>query len=195
MQPETTNYEKFETGNPVVRGLIAGFFRKIRESVRSEPAECVLDAGCGEGMTFYQLGDLLPENVHGFDINPECVAYARERFPHVSVTEAGIDDLPYADNTFDLVLCMEVLEHLPEPEAALRELKRVASRRLIFSVPHEPWFRIGSFCRGKYWRTLGNHPEHVNHWSRPGFHRFLKQEFPEVRVGAAFPWLIGETRV
>jgi len=195
MHPSTTNFEKFETGNALVRKLIDRFFERIRDAVRAEPVECMLDAGCGEGMTFYQLGELLPENVAGFDINPECVAFARERFPSAHLSQEDIYNLPYEEGRFDLVLCMEVLEHLSEPEAAIRSLKRVASRRLIFSVPHEPWFRLGSLCRGKYLKTWGNHPEHVNHWTPASFERFLGEVFTEVRVGRSFPWIIAEARI
>ena len=68
--------------------------------------------------------------------------------------------MPFEDDSFDLVLCLEVLEHVPEPGAALAELARVCCGRIVLSVPDEPWFRLGSLARGKYLRGLGDHPEH-----------------------------------
>jgi len=194
MSPETTNHEKFQTGNPVVRKLIDDFFNKIRSRVAAAHANHLLDAGCGEGMTLQRLGDLVPEEVTGFDINPECVAYTKSLFPSAEITQEDIYNLPYPTSSFELIICLEVMEHLPDPEAALTSLHRVASDRLIFSVPHEPYFQIGSFLRGKYWRSLGNHPEHVNHWSPASFKALLSRHFKEVEVDTSFPWIIAEVR-
>lgn len=195
MKPQTTNFEKFQTGNVVVRRLIGRFFAKIRHYVSLRPSSSLLDAGCGEGMTLYQLNDLLPSSVTAFDLNPACVEYSKALFPEASISVQNIYDLPYKQQSFDLVLCMEVLEHLPDPLEALRALKRVAVGRLILSVPHEPWFRLGSLCRGKYLKTLGNHPEHINHWSPASFKVFLEKEFDQVTIDTSFPWIIAEVIV
>lgn len=192
MDVNTTNFEKFQTENFVVRRLIDGFFAKIRHVVASRPCAKLLDAGCGEGMTLYKLNDLLPDSVTGFDLNPTCVEYTKGLFPSADITVQNIYELPYGDYQFELVLCLEVLEHLPDPLQAIRDLKRVASGRLVLSVPHEPWFRVGSFLRGKYLKSWGNHPEHVNHWSPATFKVFLEQEFDDVTVDTSFPWIIAE---
>ena len=74
---------------------------------------------------------------------------------------------------FDLVLAIEVLEHVPDPAAALRELARVARRDVVLSVPREPIWRAANMARGKYWGDLGNTPGHIQHWSRAGFVRLV----------------------
>ncbi len=76
--------------------------------------------------------------------------------------DADITSLGFRRGSFELVLCLEVLEHVPHPLAALAELRRVASRRCLISVPHEPSFRLATFLRGKHLRQWGNHPEHVH---------------------------------
>jgi 2-polyprenyl-3-methyl-5-hydroxy-6-metoxy-1,4-benzoquinol methylase len=195
MKPETTNFEKFNTGNPIVRRLINNFFEKISDKFTAEPVDHLLDAGCGEGMTLYQMRNHLPTRVTGFDINPDCVAYTKEMFPQANITVEDVFNLPYQDKAFDLVICLEVFEHLPNPELALKALKHVASKRLILSVPHEPWFQLGSFCRGKYLKSWGNHPEHINHWSPGSFETFLKQEFTDVSIDTSLPWIIAEIKV
>ncbi len=195
MNPDTTNFEKFQTANPVVRHLIKRFFSRVRCRVGSMSSQNMLDAGCGEGMSLFQLRDLLPESVKGFDINSDCVAYTAKQFPDAGITQEDIFKLPYEDAEFDLVICFEVMEHLPRPEDALRALKRVANKRIIITVPHEPWFQLGSLCRGKYLKTWGNHPEHINHWSPRSFEKWLREEFNEVEVETSFPWIIAEVRV
>lgn len=62
---------------------------------------------------------------------------ARQTHPEIDVV-ADIQHIPMADEQFDAVVCLEVLEHVPDPEQALRELHRVLARggRLVLSVPH-----------------------------------------------------------
>lgn len=188
--PESTNYEKFQTQNPVVRRLIDRFYDRVSATVGPLDATSVLDAGCGEGETLTRLDGLLPDRVAAVDLSEEAVLFASRRLPSVDVTRHSIEDLPFEDDSFELVICLEVLEHLPEPGRALRELARVSAGNLVISVPHEPWFRLGSLLRGKYVRGLGNHPEHVNHWNRGTLRAFLESHLAVTSVTGSFPWLI-----
>src|SRR5262249_59414544 len=97
--------------------------------------------------------------------------------------------LPFAADSFDVVLCLEVLEHLQDPLPAVRELSRVARRGLILSVPYEPYFRIGNVLRGKHLSRLGAHPEHVQHSNRRTFRSFRRPAVKDVDVVVGFPWI------
>jgi SAM-dependent methyltransferase len=192
---ETTNYEKFQTRNPVVLRLFDGFFETVGRMVAEVEPASVLDAGCGEGETIERLGDLLPHPVTGVDLNPESVRFAAERLPGDRFDTADLLSLPFEDDSFDLVLCLEVLEHIPDPRPALAELARVSSGELILSVPHEPWFRLGNLARGKYLAGLGNHPEHVNHWNPRTFREFLSGAVEPVEVTTSLPWVVARCQV
>ena len=192
--PETTNFTKFKTGNPVVQYLINRFYTKVTKYILREPFDSILDAGCGEGMTLQKLRGYLPRNVTAFDLNHDCVHYTSAWFPGANITSQDILHLPYDKEEFDLVICLEVLEHLERPDLALKSLKRVARNRLIFSVPYEPWFQVGSFLRGKYLKYWGNHPEHINHWSPNTFEQFLSREFSAVSIDTSLPWIIAQVR-
>ena len=122
------------------------------------------------------------------------LAIAGQRLPDASLSVANLLELPFADDQFDLVLCLEVLEHLPDPAAGLAELARVSGRDIVVSVPHEPWFRLGSLARGKYLKTWGNHPEHVNHWNPRSLREFLATQVEVVEVKSSTPWLIARCR-
>lgn len=65
-----------------------------------------------------------------------------------------IHKLTYKNNQFDTVSCLQVLEHVKDPPQAIRELMRVAKKRIIISVPIEPSFTL---CRG----PLGWNKEHL----------------------------------
>ena len=57
--------------------------------------------------------------------------------------------LSFGDDEFDMATAIEVLEHVPEPEATLAEMARVARRRLLVSVPREPLWRGLNVARGR----------------------------------------------
>jgi SAM-dependent methyltransferase len=192
---QSTNYEKFQTGNPVVRRLIDGFYAHVRSIVRPLEASSLLDAGCGEGETLARLGGDLPPRVAAIDLDPAAAAFTATRVPAAEVLTGSIGELPYADDSFDLVLCLEVLEHIEDPATALADLARVARRDIVISVPDEPWFRLGSLARGKYLSGFGNHPEHVNHLTPRSLHRLLSTQLEVVRLRRSLPWLIAHCRV
>lgn len=191
---ETSNYEKFQTGNPVVQRLIGRFYEQVEEIVRPIAPATVLDAGCGEGETLDRLGELMPVGAVGIDLNQQSVEFAARRLPDATIRRADLLALPFGDRSFELVLCLEVLEHLPDPAAGLAELVRVSTGEIVVSVPHEPWFRLGSLARGKYLRTWGNHPEHVNHWNPRSFRSFLAAQTEVVEIRTSMPWIIGRCR-
>lgn len=192
---ETTNYEKFQTSNPVVRRLFDRFFDRVSAEIEASHPTRVLDAGCGEGETIERLGPILPKPVQGVDLNPESVEFASARLPEHHFEVGDLTALRFEDSSFDLVLCLEVLEHIPEPGAALAEIARVSSSEIVLSVPHEPWFRLGSLARGNYLSGWGNHPEHVNHWNPRSFRRFLEPVVDVVEVRTSLPWVIARCRV
>jgi SAM-dependent methyltransferase len=93
----------------------------------------MLDAGCGSGRTLTELawyGDAV-----GVDADPACVRTATER-GH-SARLGSIAHLPFPSARFDLITCLDVIEHLPDDVAALTELRRVTmpGGRLLVTVP------------------------------------------------------------
>jgi SAM-dependent methyltransferase len=193
--PISSNQAKYESGNPVVQRLLGRFFGRVEAAVAPLGAESVLDAGCGEGEALHRLAAVLPGRVAAVDLEDRCVAEVRARFPAVEASRGSVTDLAFADASFDLVLCLEVLEHLDDPAAAVAELARVSSRHVVVSVPYEPWFRLGNLLRGNHLAGLGNHPEHVNHFNRASLRRLLETSLDVAEVSVAFPWLVATARV
>ena len=101
---------------------------------------------------------------------------------------ADIVDLPFPDRSFDLVLAIEVLEHVTDPASALAELARIATGSLVLSVPREPVWRVANVARGKYIGDLGNTPGHINHWSSRSFAGLVSRHFAVDGVRKPFPW-------
>lgn len=199
MEIGTSNHAKYQEAesSPLVRGLMDRLFAAVRRPITAFHPQSLLDAGCGEGHAVDELAAVLPPTYLGIDANPACIDYCRARHPGADFRVASVVDLPFADAAFDVVLCMEVLEHLDDPARGLSELARVARVGVVLSVPFEPVFQLGNALRGKYPATWGNHPEHVQHWGRRSFPRWLARSpaLRDIRVGVAGPWLVASARV
>lgn len=183
MAKNNGNLQKHLNSNPLQRLLINRFHARVLRWVDFLRPVTILDAGCGEGFVLDRL-----RGGFGVDISAPALAYARQRLDD-PVNQANLYNLPFADNSFDLVVCLEVLEHLPEPGHGLAELLRVARWFVLVSVPHEPWFRTANFLRGKHLAALGNDPEHLQNFTGPEFRRFVGC-FPGKLLwhGYSFPW-------
>jgi ubiquinone/menaquinone biosynthesis C-methylase UbiE len=180
---------KYVAANPASQLLIRQFMATLIEYVSLVNPSSVLDIGCGEGLVVRQLRQICPDaRIHGLDIAPNLIEAAQRIEPNASYVQADVCRLPVAENAYDLVICTEVLEHLPNPERALVEIARVGGRAFILSVPREPWWRIANVLRGSYLEQLGNTPGHVNHWGSDAFLRFLSNNMRVARVRNPFPW-------
>jgi SAM-dependent methyltransferase len=187
------NRQKHLNPNPLQRTLLDRFHQKVAELVRRTGATCLLDAGCGEGfvLKYLQEQDLPLTGTMGGDFNAEALRWGQANLKHnAPLTHLNIHHLPFAGNSFPLVICLEVLEHLPDSTVGLRELARVSSDYVLLSVPHEPFFRGANFLRGKHMMAFGNDPEHFHNYSGRGFRRMVSSVVDIVWHGYAFPWQI-----
>jgi ubiquinone/menaquinone biosynthesis C-methylase UbiE len=92
------------------------------------PAMTILDVGCGPGTITAGLAERVPDgHVTGIDAVPGIVAKAAADFPrdNLTFTDGDVYALDYPDASFDVVHAHQVLQHLNDPVAALRELRRV----------------------------------------------------------------------
>ena len=172
----TDNYKKHTHKNPIQRLLLWNFFKNLLGLISEKKVDSILDVGCGEGFTLNRLKEHgIGKRLEGIEYLKDAIELGKKTYPHVKITEGSIYDLPYKDNSFDLVLCTEVLEHLDNPSKALEELIRVSKQYLVVSVPNEPFFMFAQFVRGKNWSRFGNDIEHINHWTMLGFSKFVKK--------------------
>jgi len=182
MATSTSNFQKHQHRNPIQRYLIDNFYEEFFKMIKRANPEKILDVGCGEGVTLNRIKQMkIGKKLEGVDNFDEAIKIGKETFPDLTLKKADIYDLPYKDNSFDMVLCNEVLEHLEKPQHAIKELMRVSNRYLLLSVPNEPWFQLANFLRGRHITRLGNHPEHIQHWSHTQFEKFLKKNKLKIR--------------
>jgi SAM-dependent methyltransferase len=131
--------------------------------------DITLDAGCGNGRHSWEVYNKNHSPLVAFDIDTICVK--KNKYMLDSLKEkkeikgsyhlliAAVERLPFKDNSFDKIICSEVLEHIPEDKSAVEELIRVLSKdgAIGISVPH---YLAESICwklSGDYYGFPGGH--------------------------------------
>jgi SAM-dependent methyltransferase len=181
-------YDKYHTSNPVERWMMERFLSALDGCLDQVAPSRVLEIGVGEGHVTARVRRRFPgATIIGLDLPAEELHGHWEGTRVVGVF-GDATRLPFPDGTFDLVMAIEVLEHIHHPERALNELARVGTGPAIFSVPFEPIWRAGNIVRGRYVKAWGNTPGHVNHWTSRSFRRFIEQQFHIRRVVSPIPW-------
>jgi ubiquinone/menaquinone biosynthesis C-methylase UbiE len=188
--PTGNTYDKYSSTNPVVRRLMRGFEHSMFDLLDIAQPRSIIDIGCGEGILTEQWAKRTPGRVVGIDLDDAKLRseWDRRQRPNLEFHTGLGHDLPYGDREFDTASAMEVLEHVPDPEAVLAEMSRVAMRWVLVSVPREPLWRVLNMSRGAYVRELGNTPGHLNHWSKRSFATLLRRYGEIVELRSPFPW-------
>lgn len=172
----------------LTRFALARFYATMGRLLGEVEADTVLDAGCGEGHILSQFLRGRYSQVYGLDLDWQRLRYAYDERACRMIWQANLHALPLPSNAVDLVIALEVLEHVGHPERAMSEIHRVTRRYAMLSVPNEPFWRIANMLRGAYWGQLGNTPEHINHWSVWGFQRFVGAYFRVLAVATPVTW-------
>lgn len=189
--PKTESFtDKYTKTNFITNKILKNFFNTVISLVPEE-VKTIKEIGCGAGFSTKELHDAFPKKIiSGSDLDPKLIKEAKEKNPELNFQVESIYELPDTDNSYDLVFCMEVMEHLENPQKALQELKRITSKYVVISTPKEPLWRIANMARGKYLRDWGNTPGHINHWSTTELEKLLAREFCIITVKSPFPWTV-----
>ena len=196
--PTGNTTDKYNAKHPVMRRLMDGFESDLDELFEKAAPRSILDVGCGEGVLTCQWADRLDGGrIVGIDLDdPKLRAeWDKRRRPNLEYRAEEATSLSFEDDEFDVAAAIEVLEHVPEPEATLAEMARVADRYLLVSVPREPIWRALNMARGAYVRDLGNTPGHLNHWSKVGFVSLLSRYGAVEEVRTPLPWTMALVRL
>jgi ubiquinone/menaquinone biosynthesis C-methylase UbiE len=193
--------KNYVSSNPFIQFVLSRLLKSIAVLLKKINATSLLtlDIGCGEGhMIKYLNHQQLVRRYIGADLDKDKIGFAALRHPFCPYLAVDVGALAFKDNTFDCIVATEILEHLPEPLSALREIKRVAKpgAHFIISVPNEPFFSLGNVLRGKYWERGGKTPDHVSFWRPSEFRRMLLQqcEIEKEYIFFTFPWMLFRCR-
>ena len=122
-----------------VPALFAEWADRMVDAAEVAPGRTALDVGCGTGVVARTVADRIGAtgDVAGLDRNPAMLAVARRLRPDLRWHLGDAGALPFADDTFDLVLSQAALMFFADRTAALREMGRVAGARgrVVLQVP------------------------------------------------------------
>lgn len=134
--------------------------RKILQQQNISPPE-LLDIGCASGLVTARLAEFLPgSKVTGLDVYDPAIKLGRKLHPKIKFIKGNIYNIPYKSSTFDFITCVETLEHLDNPDRAVKEIKRVLKNNgklLIGQDTDNLPFQIIWFfwikTRGRVWKN------------------------------------------
>ncbi len=186
----STNLKKHTSENPLQKFLIKNLQDAVALEVVNLKPKSLVSVGCGEGFDLKHILSIYqPKKTVGVDLSKSALNYAQKQLPEVEFIQADATKLPFKDNRFDLVIALEILEHIPDYDKALSELKRISKNNAIITVPWEPSFSMVSLMRGKYLKSFGRHPEHVNAWNKKTFAKVIREHgFKIKKHKIIFPW-------
>lgn len=156
----------------VFEAALAAFFQRNAYFNNPEVPARILDAGCGDGINLFGLSNMARSNrwnamIYGVDYNELRIGRASKLPLIADVRVSSLEALPYPDGWFSVVLCNQVLEHIPDDGKVLKELRRVIRPGgiLILGVPNEgcslAWLRNNLIQR-----SICRTTDHVNFYTR-----------------------------
>ncbi|MCK4319953.1 class I SAM-dependent methyltransferase [Candidatus Micrarchaeota archaeon] len=132
----------------------------------------ILEVGCGKGILLNTLKKKKDCKVTGVDIisKPDSID-----FPFFTV-DIDSEPLPFDSDSFDYVICTEVLEHLFNPEKAIDELARVSKDKLLISIPNTRYvgYSVRLLFFGVFYSLQSK--DHLNFWTSKDFISILKSK-------------------
>lgn len=198
MPEQNFEYEdvRYSIKNPIARRLHSRFDYVLEELIKTTKAKSVHEIGCGEGFILRRIIEILqPETAYGGDVSEYWLERAKRNLGDLAeLSLLNVENLPFDDGKFDLVTCIEVLEHVDNPKAGIEEIARVTTEWAIVSVPNRYLWRFGNLSRFKYFSSGGNTPGHINEWTKGQFRRFVEPYFDIIEHHTPFPWQIALLR-
>lgn len=183
-------HNKIKETNPVLSLLIKNYYRNLNDLVLKVNPNSIHEVGCGEGHVISQYTNK-GISLSGSDFSHLIIEKAQSEYGTTGINfiTRSVYELTKEESA-DLILCCEVLEHLEKPTVALEKVRSIANPYAIFAVPNEPFWRISNVLRGAYLRQFGNTPGHIQHWDSRGFTKLIERDFQILLIRRPYPWLM-----
>lgn len=158
--------------------------KRFRDHYNLAPNASVLDVGCAKGFMMYDFKALMPDmTIRGLDISEYAQKHALEEM-RLLIDLGNAKELPYDDNSFDLVISINTVHNLPleECKQALREIQRVTRKDAFVTM--DAWRNDEERVQLLKWNLTALTYMHVEDW---------KKTFSEVGYEGDYWWFIAET--
>lgn len=122
--------ERRSPHHPVIVAYTVPKIQFIQNHITIEKNDTLLDAGCGNGYFTVHWAKICQTT--GMDYSQKML----DNNPHPNLILGDVTNMPFVDNSFDIVFCSNLLHHLSDPSAALKEMRRVAKKYVIITEPN-----------------------------------------------------------
>jgi len=183
-------FDRFRSKNPIVKLIMNRFIKCFLNLISPLTFKNIIEIGAGEGHIINIIKNLKKKEVTIFASDISIDILKDDNMPreeNIFLIVFDVNNTPLKQNTFDLVVCSEVLEHLKEVDNTLQEIKRISKKYILFSVPREPIWRFLNMVRLRYLKDLGNTPGHIQHWSKKQFINLIKSKFKIIKTYSPIP--------
>ncbi|MFI5287693.1 MAG: class I SAM-dependent methyltransferase [Candidatus Dormibacteria bacterium] len=195
--PAAFDYESKQWGSSRIEprpAFVQGLkLRLLLDALRGIEGD-VVDIGCGAGNVVRAIAESRPDlRLHGVDVSAGALEAARLAGPGLDFQLAPAESLPYQDGSMSAVVMLDVLEHLEDPAAVLREIHRVLSPgglfHIVLPLEVQPWTFYRLVTRFG-WKAKLHHCGHIQLFDARRFEVMAAAAgLPVRRVQWSFHWL------
>jgi SAM-dependent methyltransferase len=170
--------ERFEPGDPNPALMRAEHWARYQLASALASGKRILDAGCGTGYGTRMLEDSGASEVTGIDVSAEALTSARKSCRAATLCRADLTDTGLASESFDLITCFEVIEHLEAQDAVIAELHRLLAPDglLMISSPNRDVYLAGN-------------PHHVHELTPDELDALIAPKFENIAYLRQHPWM------
>jgi 2-polyprenyl-3-methyl-5-hydroxy-6-metoxy-1,4-benzoquinol methylase len=147
--------------NPLIRHIFWKRVQVVAERALAEPVKRALDFGCGVAMPAVTLARAGVEvTAVDIDLGPQRRLAKRVAYPPIRFLEGPLDRLPLEPSGYDVVLALDVLEHVPDlepPLARLHDLLRPGGRLIVSGPTESALYRLGRQLAGRRFTGVYHH--------------------------------------
>jgi len=131
---------RFERGFFLKRKMEFGVLKKMLNYASIKKSDRICDVGCGEGFLLKLVGQA--KKIVGVEISISALNRSKEILkdrPDIVTVKADAQKIPLPNESFDIVLCCEMLEHLPDPKIVMNEVHRILRHggKFVLAIPNE----------------------------------------------------------
>lgn len=149
-----------------------GFLRRVCPHPGGSP---VLDVGCGRGLFLREWQRATGLEAHGVDLQAENIRFLQARYPALRTFHADFLEWDAPRERYGAVTMWHLLEHLPDPRAALRKVHSCLASDGVLLVGTQNFESLSRYLQGAYW-TLNDVPRHLSHYTEATLRRQLEAE-------------------
>lgn len=159
-------YERSIASNPLKKYWHTLKVITFKKLIGRKQPKTILDVGCASGRMANEISKVFPTSkITAVDVYQKAISFGKKHYPHIKFIKADAHKLPFKTNSFDLVICYEVIEHLVNPLKSLLEIKRVIKKdghaiiamdsgNITFRIVW--WISEKTICR--VWQNAHLHP-------------------------------------